>query len=145
MANIIICTIRGGKEMSKAYPFFMFTNCKSEEAMNLYASAFNGTEIEEIVKWTGDNPMGPAGKIQSAIFTIKGSTFRFMDSEGHSHSLTPSTSIFVNCDDEAELRKAHGLLIDGGFELMELGEYPFAKLYAWVQDRFGLTWQLSLQ
>jgi predicted 3-demethylubiquinone-9 3-methyltransferase (glyoxalase superfamily) len=68
-----------------------------------------------------------------------------MDSEGHAHSLTPSTSIFVNCDDEIELRKAHdALTADGGFELMELGEYPFAKLYSWVQDRFGLTWQLSL-
>jgi predicted 3-demethylubiquinone-9 3-methyltransferase (glyoxalase superfamily) len=67
-----------------------------------------------------------------------------MDSDGHAHGLTPSTSIFVNCDDEAELRKAHKMLTDGGFELMELGEYPFAKLYSWVQDKFGLTWQLSL-
>ena len=83
-------------------------------------------------------------KSKSVLFTIKGATFRFMDSEGHAHSLTPSTSIFVNCDDEAELRKAHEKLTDGGFELMELGEYPFAKLYSWVQDRYGLTWQLSL-
>ena len=67
-----------------------------------------------------------------------------MDSIGHAHSLTPSTSIFVHCDDEAELRKAHEALMDGGFALMELGEYPFAKLYCWVQDKFGLTWQLSL-
>jgi predicted 3-demethylubiquinone-9 3-methyltransferase (glyoxalase superfamily) len=68
-----------------------------------------------------------------------------MDSEGHPHSLTPSTSIFVNCDDEDELRRAHKMLTNGGFELMELGEYTFARLYSWVQDKFGLTWQLSLE
>ena len=130
--------------MNKAYPFFMFTNCKTEDAITLYNSIFSDTKIENLERWTGENPMGPAGMIQSVIFTIKGATFRFMDSQGHQHSLTPSTSIFVNCDDEAELRKAHAALMDGGFELMELGEYPFAKLYCWVQDRFGLTWQLSL-
>jgi predicted 3-demethylubiquinone-9 3-methyltransferase (glyoxalase superfamily) len=116
----------------------------TEEAINHYASVFNDVKIENLERWTGDNPSGPVGKIQSVFFTIKGATFRFMDSEGHAHSLTPSTSIFVNCDDEAELRRAHEMLTDGGFELMELGEYPFAKLYAWVQDKFGLTWQLAL-
>ncbi|MCL2045349.1 MAG: VOC family protein [Oscillospiraceae bacterium] len=130
--------------MNQAYPFFMFTNCMAEEAITLYTSIFSNTKIENLERWTGDNPMGPAGTIQSVIFTIKGATFRFMDSTGHAHSLTPSTSIFVNCDDEAELLKAHESLMDGGFELMGLGEYPFAKLYCWVQDKFGLTWQLSL-
>lgn len=130
--------------MSSVYPFFMFTNCKAEEAVNLYAQAFDDVRIDNLERWTGDNPMGPAGKVQSVLITIKGVTFRFMDSEGHPHSLTPSTSIFVNCDDEAELRKAYKSLMDGGFELMELGEYPFSKLYAWIQDRYGLTWQLSL-
>jgi predicted 3-demethylubiquinone-9 3-methyltransferase (glyoxalase superfamily) len=122
----------------------MFTNCKAEEAVTLYTAIWDDARIENLVRWTGDNPMGPAGKVQSVLFTLKGAAFRFMDSEGHAHSLTPSTSIFVNCEDEAELRKAHKMLTDGGFELMGLGEYPFAKLYCWVQDKFGLTWQLSL-
>ena len=130
--------------MKKVYPFFMYTNCKAEDAINLYASVFNDVKIESLVRWNGDNPMGPAGKVQSVLFTIKGTTFRFMDSFGHGHSLTPSTSIFVNCDDEVELRKAHQKLMEGGFELMPLGEYPFAKLFTWVQDKYGLTWQLSL-
>jgi len=131
--------------MKRAYPFFLFTNCKAEEAINLYTSIWgDDVRVSDLVLWTGDNPMGPAGKVQSVTVTIKGTIFRFMDSEGHAHSLTPSTSIFVDCADEAELRRAHEMLTDGGFELMELGEYPFAKLYAWVQDRYGLNWQLSL-
>ena len=83
--------------MNRAYPFFMFTNCMAEEAINLYAEIFNDVKIENLVRWED-------GKVQSVLFTIKGATFRFMDSEGHSHGLTPSTSIFVNCDDEVELR-----------------------------------------
>ena len=128
--------------MKKAYPFFMFTNCKAEEAITLYTSVFADAKFENLVRWAAETPT--PGKIQSVMFTIKGTTFRFMDSEGHAHELTPSTSIFVDCDDEEELRKAHTALMDGGFELMELGTYPFAKLYCWVQDKFGLTWQLSL-
>ncbi|MDR3209778.1 MAG: VOC family protein [Oscillospiraceae bacterium] len=130
--------------MNRAYPFFMFTSCETEAAINLYAAAFGGVKIEGLERWDGENPMGPAGKVRSVFVTIKGATFRFMDSEGHAHGLTPSASVFVNCDDEAELRRAHGMLTDGGLELMELGEYPFARLYAWVQDRYGLTWQLAV-
>jgi predicted 3-demethylubiquinone-9 3-methyltransferase (glyoxalase superfamily) len=130
--------------MNKAHPFFMFTNCKTEEALNLYITLFNDAKIDSLERWTEGNPMGPVGKVRGAFFTIKGETIQFMDSEGHAHSLTPSTSIYVICDDEVELRKAYEGLVDGGQVLMPLGEYPFAKLYAWVQDKFGLTWQLSL-
>lgn len=130
--------------VNKAYPFFLFTNCRAEEALNLYVTLFEDAKIESLERWAEGNPMGPAGKVQSAFFTIKGETIRFMDSAGHDHGLTPSTSIYVICDGEAEFRKAYEGLIDGGQALMPLGEYPFAKLYAWVQDKFGLTWQLSL-
>ena len=131
--------------MKKSYPFFMFTNCKAEDALNLYLSAFKYAKLESMDKWSEGSPAAPAGTVQSAMITIGGVTYRFMDSHGHNHSLTPSTSILVICDDEAELRFAHEKLIDGGFELMPLGEYPFSKLFAWVQDRYGLTWQLALE
>jgi predicted 3-demethylubiquinone-9 3-methyltransferase (glyoxalase superfamily) len=35
-------------------------------------------------------------------------------------------------------------LSDGGQVLMPLDEYPGLKRFAWVQDRFGVSWQLSL-
>jgi len=130
--------------MKQVYPFFMFTNCQAEEALNLYVSLFENAKIEELTRWSEESPIALAGKIQSALFTIGGVTFRFMDSTGHDHSLTPSTSIFVVCDNESELHKAYNGLIDGGKELMPLGEYPFATLFAWVQDKYGLNWQLSL-
>ncbi|MCL2841429.1 MAG: VOC family protein [Defluviitaleaceae bacterium] len=132
--------------MKKSYPFFMFTNCKAENAINLYLSIFKDAKLETLERWPQGNPAAPAGTVQNALLTLKNVTYRFMDSQGHDHSLTPSTSIFVVCDDEAELRKAYEeFMKSGGQELVPLGEYPFSRLFVWLQDEYGLTWQLSLE
>jgi len=58
--------------MNRAYPFSLFTNCKAEEAVSLYASIWGDeVKVSDLVRWTGDNPMGPAGKVQSVTVTIK--------------------------------------------------------------------------
>lgn len=33
---------------------------------------------------------------------------------------------------------------EGGTVLMPLDEYPFSKRYGWIQDKYGLSWQLML-
>jgi predicted 3-demethylubiquinone-9 3-methyltransferase (glyoxalase superfamily) len=48
----------------------------------------------------------------------------------------------VNCTTPDEVERLWKSLSVGGTELMPLGEYPFSKKYAWIQDRFGLSWQL---
>mgnify|MGYP001273104417 CR=1 FL=1 len=50
----------------------------------------------------------------------------------------------VACSTAGEVDKLWEALSEGGTELMALGEYPFSKRYAWVQDRYGLSWQLML-
>jgi predicted 3-demethylubiquinone-9 3-methyltransferase (glyoxalase superfamily) len=123
----------------------MFTNCKAEEALTLYSSLFAGTKTEDLIRWGKDGAGGPEGTIQSAIFTIKGQNCRVMDSEGHAFGFTPAFSFFVTCESQAEIRKAYEGLAEGGKVHMELAEYPFAKLFAWVEDKFGLSWQLSFK
>jgi predicted 3-demethylubiquinone-9 3-methyltransferase (glyoxalase superfamily) len=56
----------------------------------------------------------------------------------------PSISFFYHCETEAEIDDLWSRLSEGGSALMTLGEYPFAKKYGWVADRFGLNWQLML-
>jgi predicted 3-demethylubiquinone-9 3-methyltransferase (glyoxalase superfamily) len=49
----------------------------------------------------------------------------------------------VECESADEVDTLWNALIDGGLALMELGEYPFSPRYGWLQDRFGVHWQLS--
>ncbi len=53
-------------------------------------------------------------------------------------------SLFVTCDDEPEINRLFASPADDGMVLIPLGAYPFAARYAWVQDRFGVSWQLTL-
>ncbi len=63
-------------------------------------------------------------------------------SAGPYFSLNPSISLTVQCEDEDELDTIWKELSPGGSQLMEVGEYPFSKKYGWIQDQFGLSWQL---
>lgn len=63
----------------------------------------------------------------------------------HNFTFTPSMSIFVDCEDEAELNEAFRQpLSAGGAVLMPLDNYGFSTQFGWVTDRFGVSWQLNL-
>ncbi len=62
----------------------------------------------------------------------------------HAFNFTPSMSLYVNCESDAEIESLFKSLTEGGAVLMPLGEYPFSKKYAWITDRFGVSWQLNL-
>jgi predicted 3-demethylubiquinone-9 3-methyltransferase (glyoxalase superfamily) len=70
---------------------------------------------------------------------------RAMDSGApHQFGFTPAVSLFVECDEEDELDHAYAALAEGGQVLMPLQAYPFSPKFAWVNDRFGVSWQLNL-
>ncbi|EJL75460.1 VOC family protein [Chryseobacterium populi] len=54
----------------------------------------------------------------------------------------PSVSFMVICETEDEVQKYWDQLLDGGMALMALDSYPWSKKYGWVQDRYGVSWQL---
>ncbi|MBE9913959.1 VOC family protein [Paenibacillus donghaensis] len=123
-------------------PFLMFEG-QAEEAMNFYTSIFKPSEIISITRY-GANEEGAEGSIHQAAFSLKGQTFTCIDSFiKHNFTFTPSISLFVNCETDAEITEAFEKLAEGGTVLMPLGNYPFATKFGWVQDRFGVSWQLS--
>ena len=64
--------------------------------------------------------------------------------EDAAFDVTPSLSLFVSCDPEEEIERLFTGLSDGGFVMMPLStESGFAARYAWLSDRFGVSWQLS--
>jgi predicted 3-demethylubiquinone-9 3-methyltransferase (glyoxalase superfamily) len=116
----------------------------AEEAMNLYVSLFGRSEIVSIERY-GSGEQGAEGTVKMATFTLAGREFICIDSPiEHAFTFTPSVSVFVDCESEAELEAAFGKLAAGGAVLMPLGNYGFSTKFGWLQDRFGLSWQLNL-
>lgn len=130
--------------MEKIIPFLMFQDGKAEEAMNFYTSLIEDSEITNIVRY-GANESGDEGTIMQATFILKGQEFMCIDSNvKHEFSFTPSFSIYVTCNTEDEIWNLYQRLNEGGQALMPLGDYGFSKKFGWVNDRFGVSWQINL-
>jgi predicted 3-demethylubiquinone-9 3-methyltransferase (glyoxalase superfamily) len=116
----------------------------AEEAMNFYVSLFRGSEIQQVERYGPDGP-GAEGTVKVARFTLAGQDLMCIDSPAkHAFTFTPSISLFVDCESEAELDELFGRLSAGGGVLMPLGNYGFSTKFGWVNDRFGVSWQLNL-
>lgn len=129
----------------KVTPHLMFIGA-AEEAMNFYVSLFGDSEILEIVRY-GTDEQGSEGTIKRADFKLAGQDFICIDSPPvHDFTFTPSISIFVDCESETELQEAFDQLSAGGEVLMPLDDYgvDWSSRFCWVNDRFGVSWQLNL-
>ena len=127
----------------KVTPFLMFQGA-CEEAMNFYVATIPGATIVDVERF-GDRRPGAEGLVMRSTFTVGGQTIRCNDSPvKHAFTFTPATSLFVDCDSEAELDRIATALSEGGQFLMPLGSYGFSKRFAWLNDRFGVSWQLNL-
>lgn len=123
--------------------FLMFPGT-AEEAMNLYTSTFDGSEIISITRY-GANQGGEEGKVLRATFSLKGQVFMCIDSNvKHEFTFTPAISLFVTCDTEQEVDRIFAKLTEGGSVLMPLASYPFSPKFCWISDKYGVSWQLSL-
>lgn len=139
--------------MQKIVPCLWFNN-NTEEAINFYISAFSklsnvgDSQIISIDRYPDPVPLdfmkGMEGKVITAIFEVAG--FRFMALDGGPQfNITPAISFFINCHSASELDTLWETLLEGGTALMPLGSYPFSEKYGWLQDKFGVSWQLILE
>jgi predicted 3-demethylubiquinone-9 3-methyltransferase (glyoxalase superfamily) len=115
----------------------MFTG-QAEEAMNFYISLFDDSEITNIANQED-------GTVLHATFTMKGQSYMCIDSPiTHDFTFTPSISLFVKCDSIEEVNELFEKLSQEGTVLMPLGEIPGSVIFGWVQDKYGVSWQLNL-
>ena len=122
-------------------PFLMFAN-GAETAMRFYASLFPDAKIESLVRYGAEGP-GAEGSVKQAVLVLLGRKLEFFDSPvRHAFTFTPAISFAVTCDDAAEVDHLFAKLSEGGQVLMGLDQYPFATRFGWVNDRFGVSWQL---
>ena len=130
--------------MTTARPFLMFQGGSAQGALDLYFDTFPDSRMVRVERYAqGD--AGPAGTIKVAVFILCGREFMCSDSPvKHNFSFTPASSTFVDFDSIAELERTVRILSEGGQVLMPLDNYGFSQRFGWLNDRFGVSWQLNV-
>jgi predicted 3-demethylubiquinone-9 3-methyltransferase (glyoxalase superfamily) len=116
--------------MEKITPFLWFDS-NAEEAMNFYVSIFKNSKILSVARY-GDAGPGPKGTVMAATFQLEGQRFQALNG-GPKYKFTPAISLFVNCETQQEVDELWAKLLAGGGREDQCG---------WLQDRFGLSWQI---
>jgi predicted 3-demethylubiquinone-9 3-methyltransferase (glyoxalase superfamily) len=115
--------------MQKIVPFLWFDG-KAEEAMNFYVSIFKNSKVGEVTRYGKAGP-GRDGTVISATFQLEGQEFYALNG-GPQFTFTPAISLFVNCETQQEVDELWKKLSEGG-EIQQCG---------WLQDKYGLSWQI---
>jgi predicted 3-demethylubiquinone-9 3-methyltransferase (glyoxalase superfamily) len=122
----------------------MFQGGTAQAALDLYFATFPESRMVRVERYA-EGKGGPAGTIKVAVFTLCGREFMCSDSPiKHGFSFTPASSTFVDFDSATELERVFATLSEGGQVLMPLDNYGFSKRFGWLNDRFGVSWQLNL-
>jgi predicted 3-demethylubiquinone-9 3-methyltransferase (glyoxalase superfamily) len=117
---------------------------KADEAIQFYVSLFRNSKVVNIERY-GAGEGGTEGTVKHAVFMLNGQEYMAMDGGlAHNFTFTPAISIFVTCETEEEIDTLFKELSEGGSVFMDLNKYPFSEKFGWVEDKFGVSWQLNL-
>jgi predicted 3-demethylubiquinone-9 3-methyltransferase (glyoxalase superfamily) len=129
--------------MQKITPHLWFDK-EAREAAEFYVSAFGGDSGLTNATIIPDTP---SGDVELVVFRLLG--YEFMSiSAGPVFRINPSISFMVHFDPSQHADAKQALdalwvqLAVGGTALMPLDKYPFSERYGWIQDRYGVSWQL---
>ena len=135
--------------MQKITPFLWFED-QAEGAVKFYTSIFKNAKTGSISRYeeSGAAASGrPEGSVMTASFSIEGQEFVILNG-GPVFKLNPSVSFFLNFD-PSKVKDARGeidilweKLSQEGSALMPLDKYPFSERYGWIQDKYGVSWQI---
>jgi predicted 3-demethylubiquinone-9 3-methyltransferase (glyoxalase superfamily) len=118
---------------------------EAKEAAEFYTSIFPDSAITNSTVLHNT----PSGDAEMVSFNLMGHDFMAI-SAGPYFKLNPSISLMVNFDPsrdaeaKSKLDETWNKLSDGGKVLIPLDKYPYSERYGWIQDKYGLTWQLIL-
>lgn len=120
----------------KIVPHLWFDK-EAVEAAEFYTSVFENSKIrhKSVIKNT------PSGDCDIVSFFLFGQEFMAI-SAGPIFKFNPSVSLFITCKTQSEVDEYWNKLSKGGKALMPLGKYPFSERYGWIQDKYGLSWQI---
>ncbi len=122
--------------MQKIVPHLWFDK-EAGKAAEFYTSLFPDSSIKSSNVLDGT----PSGSVELLTIELSGQEFMLI-SAGPLFKFTPAVSFLVACRTQEEVSRLWTALRAGGKELMPLGSYPFSEKYGWLEDRYGLSWQV---
>jgi len=125
-------------------PMVWFDN-QAEEAARFYTSVFPNSQSGRITRYVkeGQEIHGrEEGSVMTIDFELEGQRFSFLNG-GPIFMINPSISFFATFRSESETDTIWNALLEGGMALMVYGPYPWSPKYGWVQDKFGISWQIA--
>ena len=122
--------------MTRITPHLWF-DTQAKEAAELYTSVLPKSQVTDVTTLRDT----PSGDCDVVSFTLAEQPFQAI-SAGPEFTFNPSISFIIHCASTDEVDGLWHRLFDGGQALMPLDSYPFSERYGWLQDRFGLSWQV---
>jgi predicted 3-demethylubiquinone-9 3-methyltransferase (glyoxalase superfamily) len=122
--------------MQQIAPHLWFDK-EAREAAELYVSVIPGSRVTNVTTLSGT----PSGDCDVVSFELAGQPFLAI-SAGPMFRFNPSVSFHLKCSTKEEVDAAWERLAPGGKVLMPLDSYPFSERYGWLEDRYGLSWQI---
>lgn len=126
----------------------LWCNGNAKEMAEFYVSILDHGKITGVSYYPKSKAEGladfqenMAGKELTVDFEIYGYKFTIINA-GPEFKPNPSISFFINCESKEEVDVLWARLSGASKELMPLDAYPFSERYCWIQDRFGVSWQL---
>lgn len=129
--------------MNKIIPTLWFDG-RAEEAAKYYAGIFPDSSTGKITRYTEigqDQHQQKPGSVMTVEFNLCGQKFIGLNG-GPIFKFTPAVSFIASFSSPDEVTRAWEAFSEGGTPLMPLDSYPFSDRYGWIQDKFGLSWQL---
>lgn len=128
----------------QALPFLTFQPPRTPsatEAMDAWTTLFADGQVRFVQHRDPDD--GGEPRVAMAEFVVAGQRLRCSDSPPvHDWTFSPAVALFVDCGSTPEQERLYTALAEGGRELMPLDDYGFGP-FGWVEDRFGVSWQLA--
>jgi len=115
--------------MQKISPCLWFDN-NAGDAIDFYTSIFKNSKVSNVMRY-GDAGPGPKGSVMGATFELEGQEFKVLNG-GPMFKFSPAISFFVDCQTQDEVDHYWARLSEGG-TVQQCG---------WLQDKFGVSWQI---
>jgi predicted 3-demethylubiquinone-9 3-methyltransferase (glyoxalase superfamily) len=134
---------------------FLMFHGNAEEAMSFYTSVFENAEVVHVIRARGEDTGWTEGTLQYGIFKIAGQQVVCMNTPPpgsrahntapwHEFKFNPAITIYVERDSKEDFDKLYEALIEGGEIYLPAQSYGFSPKFAWVNDRYGISWRINL-